>query len=78
MKLYKAVRKYGSKLATGAGALALSTGVALASTPDLTSEAQTAINAARDQGLTVGGYVVGAVAALVVIGIILSVVRRVR
>lgn len=78
MKAINTVRKYGSKFAAGAGALALSTGVALASTPDLTSEAQAAISAAKDQGLTVGGYVVAAVAALVVIGIILSVVRRVR
>lgn len=78
MKAMNVVRRFGGKVGTGATMLAVSAGTALASSPDLTSSAQTAISAAADDGLTVGGYVIAAVAALVVIGIILSVVRRVR
>ena len=44
---------------------------------DLVTDATTAINAAKADGLTIGGVVIAAVAALVAISVILKVVRRV-
>lgn len=43
----------------------------------IATSAQTALSDAQTQGTTVGGYVVAAVAALAVVGIVLMMVRKV-
>lgn len=42
-----------------------------------TTEVETAINQAKDSGLTVGGVVIAAVAGLVVIGVIITIVKKI-
>ncbi|WP_203142664.1 major capsid protein [Marinobacter mangrovi] len=42
-----------------------------------TTAVETSINAAKGQGLTVGGYVVAAVAAFAVVGVIIMMVRKI-
>ena len=54
--------------------------VAVVSSPafaTIETDAETAITAAKDSALTVGGYVVAAVAGLVVIGLVISMVRKI-
>ena len=65
------IRKQSAKLAT-AGAGLVSSVSAFADT----AAAETAINAAKTDALTVGYTVVAAVAAMVVIGLIISMVRK--
>lgn len=48
-----------------------------AASADIATDTQAAIDSAKATALTVGGYVVAAVAALVVIGLIISMVRKV-
>lgn len=60
-----------------AGVMAMA-GTALAADGDLTSSAQTAIQSAAADAVTVGGYVVAGVCGLLVIGLVLSVVRKLR
>lgn len=43
---------------------------------DITTDAQTAITAAQADALTVGGFVVAAVAALIVVGLVISMLRK--
>lgn len=71
-KLYKVAQRYGKK-ALAAGA-ALAAGSAMAALD--TQAVQTAITSAESTGTTVGGYVVAAVAGLVVIGVVINVVRK--
>lgn len=42
-----------------------------------TTAVETSIDAAKSQGLTVGGYVVAAVAAFAVVGVIIMMVRKI-
>lgn len=60
----------------GAGASALLAG-GYASASDLTAAAETAITSAGTDGQTVGGYVIAAVAGLVVVSLILAMIRKV-
>lgn len=62
----KAVAGFGALVAAGASHAAL----------DLTA-VQTSIEGAGTQGTTVGGYVIAAVATLVVIGVVLAIVRKI-
>lgn len=71
-KLYKVAQRYGKK-AFAAGS-SLVAGSAMAALD--TATVQTALTSAENTGTTVGGYVVGAVAALVVIGVVISIVRK--
>ncbi len=67
MKRFKQIIKYGIP------ALALTAGAAHA---DILTDSQTALQQAGTDALTVGGYVVAAVAGLVVVGMILSMLRK--
>ncbi|HZX32363.1 MAG TPA: hypothetical protein VFF03_13510 [Rhodocyclaceae bacterium] len=52
-------------------------GHALAQTaPTIPEAAKAGVDAAKADGMTIGGYVVGAVAVLVVIGLAISLVRK--
>ena len=66
-------QRHGAKV--GAGLSALGASVA-AHADDLTTSAQVGITAAQTQGTTVGGYVVAAVAALCVVGVIIGIVKK--
>lgn len=74
MKFVNMVKRFGVR--AGAGASALVAG-GYASASDLTTAAETAITAAGADGQTVGGYVIAAVAGLVVVGLILAMIRKV-
>lgn len=41
-----------------------------------TAAVGTAIDAAKDDGLTVGQYVIGAVAGIVVVGVIIAIIKK--
>lgn len=68
-----------SKLLTliGAGIASVTATVANADTAALVSSAQTAVGDAGTAAQTVGGYVVLAVAGLIVVGMIISMMRKV-
>lgn len=51
-------------------------GISSTASATVLTDAQTAIAAASGDALTVGGYVVAAVAALIVISLILSMIRK--
>lgn len=71
------MKKYFSKKVQ---AMALAASASLASVgvnADILTDSQTAIAAAGADGLTVGGYVVSAVAGLIVIGLILKMVGKI-
>lgn len=77
MRHFNNVRKY------GLGAVLFSAaGTALATPPTATdtmlANAETALNSAKDDGLTMGGYVVATVVGLLVVGIIISMARKAR
>lgn len=65
---------YGKALAAAGSVPALST-LALA---DIKTDTQTAIQTASADALTVGGYVVAGVASLIVIGLIIALVHKVK
>jgi hypothetical protein len=73
MKAFQAMKKYGSKvvLATG-GVFAVQS----AAHADILTDVSTAITAAKGDALTVGGYVVAAIAALIVVTLIIGMVRK--
>ncbi|WP_268796410.1 hypothetical protein [Pseudomonas huanghezhanensis] len=60
---------------TGAVAVALASVVSLAA--DIDTAATAAITAAQSSGISVGGAVVACVAALCVVGIVLSMIKKV-
>lgn len=79
MKLVNQVKQLGNKLSTKIAFAGTSMAVALesfAQASDLATAAQSGIDAAKTDGLTVGGYVVAAVAALVVVGVIIGLVKK--
>ncbi|GAB1411221.1 hypothetical protein MASR1M90_23750 [Desulfovibrionales bacterium] len=53
-------------------------GTALADNSALVTSSQTSIQSAAADALTVGGYVVAAVCSLLVIGLIMSIARKLR
>ena len=71
----KPIAKVGSWVAGGVAAVSAS--VASADTAALVSSAQGAIGDAGTAAQTVGGYVVLAVAGLIVVGMIISMMRKV-
>lgn len=60
--------------ALGAGSAVL--GSAALSHADLASDVQASITSAQGTALTIGGYVVGAVAALIVVGLAIMMVKK--
>lgn len=78
MKNLTVLKKYGSKVKVPAAVGLFSLGsAAYADTAALVSSAQTAIGDAGTAAQTVGGYVVLAVAGLIVVGMIISMMRKV-
>jgi hypothetical protein len=73
MKYLQTAKRYGSKVAVATAGLF---GLSAAANATVLTDAQTAISAASGDALTVGGYVVAAVAALIVISLILSMIRK--
>ena len=70
------VRRHAVEIGTGcAGALA--TAQAFAEDSGITAAAKTGIDVAKADGMTVGGYVVAAVAGMVVIGVIIGLVKKI-
>lgn len=65
-------------LAAGCGALVVSgaTWAQSTSTSTMETAAKTGIETAQASGLTVGGYVVAAVAVLVVVGLVIGMVKK--
>ncbi|MBW7902269.1 MAG: hypothetical protein H3C26_12360 [Rhodocyclaceae bacterium] len=79
MKLITQVKKFGNSIAAKVAFAGTSMAVAVesfAQASGLAQAAQTGIDAAKGDGLTVGGYVVAAVAALVVVGVIIGLVKK--
>ena len=72
MKYLQTAKRYGSKVVLATGCLF---GLSAAANATVLTDAQTAIASASGDALTVGGYVVAAVAALIVISLILSMLR---
>lgn len=50
---------------------------AMAQSGGITAEANTAITAAKNDATTVGGYVVAAIGALVVVSLVIGLIRKV-
>lgn len=79
MKLFKQAQKYGSKIAGKAAMLGTGLAVSVesfAQASPLATAADAGITAAKTDGMTVGGYVVAAVASLVVIGVVIALVKK--
>jgi len=71
------VKRNAAKVVAGGSAAVTSvTTWAQAATPDLAAAAKTGIEGAQSSGLTVGGYVVAATAALVVVGLVIVMVKK--
>lgn len=64
-------------VALGAGAGSLIAQASFAADADISSAATSAISAAQSSGISVGGAVVACVAALCVVGIVLSMIKKV-
>lgn len=58
------------------GAVAVATAFPSVASADLLTDTSTAIQAASADALTVGGYVVAGVASLIVVGLVISMVRK--
>lgn len=69
----KALQSKTAKLSAGAGALVAS-GLASAAIP--LTDVQTGITSAVTSGETVGGYVMVGVAALVVVGLVIGIIKK--
>ena len=72
------VKKHAGKALT---ALGVGAGAAVQAVParaDILTDTQTAIQTAAADALTVGGYVVAGVASLIVIGLIIALVHKVK
>ncbi|WP_435101044.1 hypothetical protein [Arhodomonas sp. AD133] len=84
MKIVNAVHRFGkstaAKVATGAAVFGASATTALAQSggnmPDLAGPATNALDSAKDQSGTVATAVVGAVALIVLAGIVISMIRK--
>ncbi len=77
MKYFTQLKKFSPKIAlpsVGLGLLTLLFGNAALA--DMLTDSQAALDSAKTDALTVGGYVVAAVASLVVVGMILSMMRK--
>lgn len=73
MKYLQTAKRYGSKVALAtAGVFAVQS----AAYADILTDVNTAITAAKGDALTVGGYVVAAIAALIVVTLIIGMVRK--
>ena len=73
MKYLQNAKKYGSKVALAtAGVLGLQS----AANATILTDVQTAITSAQGDALTVGGYVVAAIAALLVVTLIITMMRK--
>ena len=72
MSFMNKARQYGARAAAGVATFSAS---AYAMAVD-TGDVKTAIEAAASSAHTVGGYVVAAVAGLVAVGLIISIVRK--
>lgn len=76
--MFKKVKSFGARVAAaGAGVIGLA-GSAMADNAALLTATQTAVEAAGSDAMTVGGYVVAGVASLIVIGLIIGVVHKLR
>jgi len=75
MKLRNLAKRFGAKLATGSATVGVMTSNAMAAVP---TEVSTAIDTAKTDAITVGGYVLVAVAALIGIGLILRMLGLLR
>lgn len=79
MKLVQSIKQFGNGVASKVAFAGTSMVVAVeswAQASDLATAAQAGIDAAKTDGLTVGGYVVAAVAALVVVGVVIGLVKK--
>lgn len=76
--MYKGARFFrnaGAKIAAGVATLGASVGPAMAQSTFLT-DAQDAITGAKTDALSVGGYVVVAIAGLVVVTLVIGMIRK--
>jgi hypothetical protein len=72
------VKKHVGKALTILGAGTATVVQSVPARADLLTETQTAISSAAADALTVGGYVVAGVASLIVIGLIIALVHKVK
>lgn len=72
MKLLNQAKKYGAVAGVAATSL-----VATTANAGFLEDAQTAIGTAGTDALTIGGYVVVAIAGLVVVGLAISMIRKI-
>lgn len=72
------VKKYAGKTLAAIGAGSTAVVQSVPARADLLTDTQTAISGAAADALTVGGYVVAGVASLIVIGLIIALVHKVK
>ncbi|MDD5392816.1 MAG: hypothetical protein PHE17_07330 [Thiothrix sp.] len=74
MKPMNVMKKYGAKVF---GVFAGATGLVTAANADYMTDIQSSVTTAQTNALTVGGYVLAAVAALIVISLIMKLIHKV-
>lgn len=75
MKHLQAVKKYGARVVAATTAVGISVYASVASA-DIITDSQAALADAGLDALTIGGYVVSAIAGLVVVGMVINMVRK--
>lgn len=74
----KKIAAFGRRLWVPVAAAGSTVAASLPAHATLLTDTQTAITSAQGDALTVGGYVVAAVGALIVVGLVLGMVHKLR